>query len=402
MKVLISSFVFYPESIGLREHDLARGLTALGHDVCVVTGLPSYPAGVVFDGYEGKANQWEEVDGVRIFRVNFVGSRGTSGIKRILSLLKFTVLSVIAIYLQNLQPDIVRANQLGLPGYLISKIKRIPFFLDVQDMWPEWTATTNLSLSRLLYKVLDWQQKIIYAGAHQITTISKRFKGYLVTKGVPKEKITIIPNWAGSDSFQNMVRNEAFGEEEGLQGKFNLIYAGNIGSAQGVEVLLDAAEILGDMPSLQIIIIGDGIEKEHLQEKCRQRNLSSVHFLGRKEPSQLAHYLIWADVLFLPLRPDPIYEVTIPSKTYTYLASGRPILAAASGDVADLIRESQAGRVVPPGDPKAIASAIEAFMAMDQAQREQLGKNGRLAYQENFDRDLLIGKFNQLLKEHYY
>jgi colanic acid biosynthesis glycosyl transferase WcaI len=400
MKILFSSFVYFPETIGLREHDLARGLAALGHEVYVITGLPSYPAGVVFDGYQAKANQWEVVDGVQIFRINFVGNREASGIKRIFSLLRFSLLSFIAAYPQKLNPEFVRVNQLGLPGYLISKFKRVPFFLDVQDMWPEWTATTNLSLSRLLYKVLDWQQKLIYAGAQQITTISNRFKHYLVTKGVPEEKITIIPNWAGSDSFQNLARDETFGHQEGLQGKFNLIYAGNIGSAQGVDVLLDASEILGDIPSLQMLIIGDGIEKDHLQEKCRRHNLTSVRFIERKEPHQLAHYLAWGDVLFLPLRPDPIYEVTIPSKTYSYLASGRPILAAASGDVADLIRETQAGRVVTPGDPAAVASAIEAFMAMDQAQREQLGENGRRAYHERFDRKVLIGKYDQLLKAH--
>lgn len=149
--------MYHPEPIGLREHDLAAGLVKLGHDVYVITGLPSYPVGIVYDGYKDKANKWEIVNGVKVYRTSFVGDRSRSAIKRIWSLLLFTCFTIRALYSQKIRPDIVRANQLGLPGYLVSFLKGIPLFLDVQDMWPEWAKTSNFSLSKLLYEILDSQ-----------------------------------------------------------------------------------------------------------------------------------------------------------------------------------------------------------------------------------------------------
>lgn len=338
------------------------------------------------------------VAGVKIFRLPFIGDRAPSPVKRILSLLRFSLLSVQALYSQKLQPDLVRANQLGLPGYLVSHLKRIPLFLDVQDMWPEWAKTSNFNLSTLLYVILDFQQKMIYRRARKITTISKRFMRYLEAKGIPAKKIFVLSNWAGSDDFKVQPRDKKFGLEEGMDGKFNIMYAGNIGSAQGLDIVLQSAQELGDIEALQFVIIGDGLEKDELQARVRQMGLESVRFLGRKSPEALAQYLAWADVLLLPLRKNPIYEVTIPSKTFTYLACGRPILATACGDVADLISEIGAGVVVPPQDPHALALAIQDLMAMDPLQREQYGFNALAAHQNLFDRSELIRQYDQLLK----
>ena len=397
LKILISSFVYYPEPIGLREHDLAAGLVKLGHEVIVITGLPSYPAGVVYQGYEDQAGQWELVDGVKIYRVPFVGDRGRSSIKRIGSLLSFTFFTIRALYEQKIRPDIVRANQFGLPGYLVSFLRDIPFFLDVQDMWPEWANTSGFSLGRVLYGMLDWQQKQVYKRARKITTISKRFKHYLETKGVPSEKIFILSNWAGSDNFKAVARNTNLGLEEGLAGKFNIVYAGNIGSAQGIDVILQSAEALGASDQFQFIVIGDGLEKNDLEKQAQKMGLETVRFLGKKPPEELAQYFAWADVLFLPLRKDPIYEVTIPSKTFTYLACGRPILVAANGDVADLILELGAGIVVPPEDPQAIAAAVRRLMNMEPGQMEQFGDRALAAHKQYFDRHELIRQYEQLI-----
>jgi len=381
----------------LREHDLAAGLVSLGHEVVVITGLPSYPAGIVYDGYKDKANKWEIVNGVRIYRIPFVGDRGRSPIKRIGSLLLFTFFTIRALYSQKIQPDMVRANQFGLPGYLIGFLRDIPFFLDVQDMWPEWAKTSNFSLSKFFYEILDWQQKQVYKKARKITTISRRFKQYLESKGVPTEKIFILSNWAGSDDFRVAPRDINLGLQEGLAGKFNIVYAGNIGSAQGVEIVLQSAEALGNSDQFQFIVIGDGLEKNDLENQARQMGLETVRFLGKKAPGQLAQYLAWADVLLLPLRKDPIYEVTIPSKTFTYLACGRPILVSANGDVADLISEIGAGIVVPPEDAQALALAIQELMSMEPSQREQYGRNAQIAYQKYFDRNELIRQYDQLI-----
>lgn len=398
MKILISSFVYFPEEIGIREHNLASGLVKLGHEVWVITGLPSYPIGLVYDGYKKKSKKWEIVDGVKIFRVPFIGERGKSPIKRISRFLLFSILTLRTVYSQNLQPDIVRANQLGLPGYLISKFKRVPLYLEVQDMWPEWSKTTNFSMSNLLYKILDWQQRKIYQNSYQITTISKRFKQYLESKGVPSRKITIISNWAGSNSFRVVSKDLDLGKKEAFIGKFIIMYAGNIGSAQGIDNLLKSALLLKEKSEIQFIVIGEGIEKKDLENQARNLELNNVRFLGKKSPDELVEYLAWAELLYLPLRKDPVFEVTIPSKTFTYLACGRPILASANGDVADLVSELDVGIVVPPEDPEALTSAIQEFMLKDKNSRELIGANARLAYEKYFDPKILIQNYDELFK----
>jgi colanic acid biosynthesis glycosyl transferase WcaI len=397
MKILFSTFVYYPEPIGLREHDLAAGLVKLGHDVTVITGLPSYPAGIVFDGYRAKENKWDIVDGVKIFRIKYVGERGHSPSKRILGFLRFTFLSILALFSQKIKPECVRAYQFGLPGYFISLLKGIPFFLDVQDMWPEWAKTKNFNISQLLFRMLDWQQRMIYNKAVRITTISKRFKEYLVGKGVPASKILIISNWAGSSVFKVIPRNKDFGIQEKLEGIFNIVYAGNIGPAQGLEFVLQSAKHMGDITRLQFIFIGDGIEKDKLQGLAHKLGLDNIRFLGSKEPYELPDYFAWADLLLIPLRNNPVYEVTIPSKTFAYLACGRPILVMANGDVADLISDIHAGIVVPPENPHALAQAIHDFMCMSKIQREQYGINAQAAYQKRFNREVLIREYERMI-----
>jgi glycosyltransferase involved in cell wall biosynthesis len=160
----------------------------------------------------------------------------------------------------------------------------------------------------LLFEALDWQQKMIYKRSRKITTISRRFKQYLLTKNVPANKIFILSNWAGSEHFRILPRDNNFGIEENLVGKFNIIYAGNIGSAQGIDVILRSAETLGNSDQFQFIVIGDGLERYDLENQARKMGLETVRFLGKKLPEQLAQYCAWADVLLLPLRKDPIYE----------------------------------------------------------------------------------------------
>lgn len=397
MKILISSYVYYPEPIGLHEHDLASGLVKLGHDVYVIAGLPSYPVGIVFEGYQNKAKKWETVDGVKIYRIPFLGDRSRSPVKRIFSFLSFLFLTLQAFYTQKIKPDIIRANQFGLPGFLISKFQGIPFFLDVGDLWPDWAKTSSFGISNFLYAILDWQQKFIYKRACKITTISKSFGHFLELKGVPANKIYIFPSWASGNNFKVVPRNLEFGIKENLVGKFNIIYAGNIGSAQRLSIAIQSAKILAKTKIIQFVIIGDGLEKEGLENEANQLKLENVRFLGRKDPEQIVDYFAWANVLLLPLGKDPIYELTIPSKTYSYLACGRPVLVAAKGEVADLIKEIDAGFVVPPEDSRKLSEMILLLLSMDHEKLEAYGHNGLLAYQNNFNKQILISKYDQLI-----
>jgi glycosyltransferase involved in cell wall biosynthesis len=246
------------------------------------------------------------------------------------------------------------------------------------------------------YRLLDAQEKFIYGRAREITTISDGFKCALVEKGVPPAKISVIPNWANEQSFHPAERDPELGERERLAGKFNVMYGGNIGTAQGLGVVLDAAELLKPVRELQFVLIGDGIEREALARQAEQRGLTNVRFLGPRQQYEMAPYFAYGDALLIHLLQNPAYDLTIPSKTYAYLASGRPILAAVSGDTADLVRRIGAGVVCPPGDPALLADAIRQLIGCPEPDRSRMGEAARRAFVNEFSRHSLVDRYEAL------
>jgi glycosyltransferase involved in cell wall biosynthesis len=175
-----------------------------------------------------------------------------------------------------------------------------------------------------------------------------------------------------------------------------VVYGGNIGTAQALGVLLDAAERLRDFTEIQFTIIGDGVERESLERQARQKNLTSVRFLGSRPPASMPCYLAQADALFIHLKNKPEYSITIPSKTYSYLAAGKPIIAAASGDVASLITRLGAGVICPPEDADSLANSIRELYACPVSKREEMGRKGRESFLTNFTRSVLVNRYESL------
>jgi colanic acid biosynthesis glycosyl transferase WcaI len=396
VRILLSSIVYRPEPTGYRAHDLAAGLAELGHEVVAITGLPSYPLGRIYEGYQVRPWQWERLDGVRLLRLPYVMSRSRSAVRRVLSYSSFSIQTVVAGLLQRWRPDVMWTNQVGLPGVALKILRRTAVVHEVQDLWPEWTAMADLGIRRWLYDILDRQQTTIYRRAEAITTISEGFRRWLVQRGVTAGKISVIPNWVNSEDFYPAPRDGDLGAREGLVGRFNVVYAGNVGVAQALDAVLLAAERLKDLNDVQFVIIGDGLEKKRLEQEAVDRGLGNVRFLGRRPVETMAGYLAWAGVLLLHLKSDPRYDITIPSKTYSYLACGRPIVAAARGDVAELIETHKAGEVVAPEDAAALARAVREMYGKPVEEREQYGQNALQAFRQHFDRDTLVRRYEAL------
>jgi colanic acid biosynthesis glycosyl transferase WcaI len=396
MKLLFLTIVYRPEPVGYRAHDLASGLVELGHQVTVVTGLPSYPYGRAYEGYHLRPWQWETLDGVRVLRLPYTMDRSRSALRRVLSYSYFAAATSVAGLALHERPSVIWTNQIGLSGIVLNVMQHVPFVHEVQDMWPEWSRSAGLGIKDSLYRLLDWQQAQVYRRSAAITTISRGFQRWLVGKGVPGDKIQVIPNWVNERQGKLAARDEALAAQEGLAGHFNVIYAGNIGAAQGLGVVLQAAPLLTDLPEVQFVVYGDGVERSQLEKEAQQAGLRNVRFMGSRPAERISDYLALADVLLLQLKRDPAYEVTIPSKTYTYLASGRPILAAAAGDVAALVSEVNAGLVVAPEDPAALAEAVRKLYRMPAPQREAYGRNARRAHLQYFDRSVLIRRYEEL------
>lgn len=393
MRVLLLSMYYTPEPVA-KPHELAVELASRGHETMVITSFPNYPSGRISDGYRMRLYQWEEFDGVKILRVPIIINRGHSPMGRIISYLSYSVSAFLFSILFTNRPDIIWTYQIGLPGVLIGFLKRAPHIHEVQDLWPEWGQTPSLGLRGWLYAILDAQERFIYSRASFIVTISDGFRKALIDKRVLPSRILVIPNWANAEHFRPVPRNEQLANREGFSDFFNVIYAGNIGTAQALDVVIEAAKNLTDLSSLKISVYGDGVERSELLEKAN--GLPNIRFPGSIPQSQMAHYLAFADALLINLAKDSQYEITIPSKTYAYLATGRPILVAATGSVVELVTSRGAGIACAPQDPVSLASAIREIYNMPTWQRDELGAAGRRAFLAEFTRDKLVDHYIEL------
>jgi glycosyltransferase involved in cell wall biosynthesis len=280
-------------------------------------------------------------------------------------------------------------------------LRGAPLIHEVQDLWPEWSTSGEMGIrsESPAYRILQAQEKMIYHRARIVTTISEGFKKRLAGKGVPEAKIRVIPNWGNEVNFRPVAPDRALGKREGLNGRFNVIYGGNIGTAQGLDVILAAARLLRDLPAVQFVMIGDGVERASLTAAAEEQGLSNVRFLGSKSPDQMAHYFAHADVLLIHLLQNPLYEITIPSKTYAYLASGRPVLAALAGETAQLIRRLEAGITCPPGNPAALAEAVRDIYSRGESERRRMGDAARAAFLREFSRQSLVDCYESVFRE---
>lgn len=397
MHTLLFSLFYSPEPVA-RPHELALVLQQAGHQVSVVTAFPNYPHGEVYPGYRLQPWRWETLDGIRVLRVPHLIDRSRSVLRRLLSYVSFSVSSLVLGTLKIPKPDVIWTYQIGLPGVGLSTLRGVPLVHEVQDLWPEWGQAAGLGLRARLYRLLERQEQLIYRHAQTVVTITDSFKHVLVQKGVPSEKIAIIPNWANEATFRPAAYDVNQARQEGFESYFNVVYIGNVGTAQALGVLLEAAEQLRALPHIQFTVIGDGVERVTLEQQAQARALSNVRFLGGRPQAQAAHYMALADVLFLHLKRDPVYEITIPSKTYGYLAAAKPILAAAEGELAEFISKIQAGIVCPPENPVALAEAVRRLAEMPQAQREMLGQAGYRAVSTTYSRQVVGKRYVELFE----
>lgn len=404
MRILIVTFFYHPEPNDVKAHILAKNLVKLGHDVTVITTFPNYPDGKIYAGYKQKWRQWEEKDNVSILRVPLYPDHSRSGLKRALSYSSFMFNAAFLGMLLTSKCDVIWAYNPPLTtivsGFWLSLVKRSPYVIEIQDMWPETLASTGMFSNKTGLKIIGRIAKFLYRFSSGITVISNGFKDNLVAKGVPSEKVHVLPNWtANEDIYIPQSKDLSLSEQYGLSNKFNVIIAGNLGPAQSLETVIDAAELLRDLPNLQIVFIGDGLELPKLKDSVNQKQLNNVLFIPRQPSTKIPEFLAWADVLLVHLKDDPLFHMTIPSRTMSYMACGRPIICALAGDGADIIRDAEAGLICTPENAVEVAEAIEKMYNMPVDEREQLGLNARSAYEAKYHSAVQVSKYEEIFQD---
>jgi colanic acid biosynthesis glycosyl transferase WcaI len=398
MKILFVAYYFYPEPNFFMGLPFAEGLVKLGHEVEVLTTYPNYPLGKIYDGYRNKLLYRENYGSIPVARVPLFPSHDSSAVRRIMSYTSFA-LTASAIGPAVVKPaDVAYICQgpatIGLPGAILRFLRGIPFVYDVKDLWPDGPAATGMFNNRFgLWAAGKWCQ-LTYKVASKVVVCTPGYKKKLCERGVSEKKVEIIHNWCDDAQISRVNKNPQLARELGLEGKFNIVFAGNIGKAQSLDAVIDAAGILSlECPRVQFVLIGSGIEIPRLKQKTESMGLTNVLFLDRRPVSEIGAILSLADVLLVHLRDVPVYQITIPSKTQAYMAVGRPILIGVRGDAADLVTKANAGLTCEPENPRSIADAVLRFQALPQLELEKMGANGMKYYDENLSFEVALGKY---------
>lgn len=402
MRILLVSQWYDPEP-NFKAAPLGSSLAARGHLVTALTGFPNYPYGRIYPGYHQRLWQVEQQAGVRVVRVPLYPDHSRSALRRSAHYLSFATSASLLGPLLCGPADVAWVYHppltAALPAWWIGWLRSVPFILEIQDIWPETLAVTGVLSNPLFMRWIGSMAQAVYRRAAAITVISPGFKRHLEALGVPPGNIHVIPNWADETIYRPVAPDPALARAHGMSGRFNIVYAGNIGPAQALATVLEAAVLLADLPEVQFNMIGDGMERAELERQVQIRGLANVRFLLHQPAERMPHLLALADALLVHLKRDPLYEITIPSKTLAYLACGRPILCAVAGDAAEVVRQAGAGVICPPQDAGALAQAVRHLYALPRPEREAMGRAGRQAFVTSYTRQVLVDRYEALMQD---
>ena len=396
MNILIVTQYFWPENF--RINDLALALKTKGHQVTVLTGIPNYPDGHFFAGYGLFKKMVEDYYGIKVFRVPLVPRGKSQRWQLALNFLSFAFFaSLLAPYYCHGEFDIIFVFEIspitvGIPAIVLKKIKRIPIVFWVLDLWPESLSSTGAIKSIKILRLVGKLVRFIYRYCDRILVSSQGFIPSIVAMGGEPDRIHYFPNWAEALYKPDVVNRTTYNHVRLPKG-FRVMFAGNIGMAQDFTTILTAAEKLKNYSDIHWIIVGDGRMFQWVKRRVYARGLiTNVHLLGRYPPEAMPSFFTLADAMLVSLKRTPIFSLTIPGKIQSYLACGKPIIAALDGEGARLVEESGAGLSVPAENADTLAKTVLAMYHMPRVEREMMGKRGITYCESNFECNMLINR----------
>jgi glycosyltransferase involved in cell wall biosynthesis len=382
-------------------HVLAKGLVSRGHQVVTVTAFPNYPIGRIYSGYKQRLWARERLDGVDVIRLPLIPDHSSSAIRRGLSYLSFTASACLLGVALAGPADVLIVYHppatLAIPACLFRVLRKVPFVYEVQDMWPDLLEATGMVRNRYLLRGVGWLTDLAYSTAALVNVVTPGYKKCLVARGIPSKKVHVMLNWAYEGDFPLVPYDRALARELGMDGKFNVVYAGNMGPAQGLKNVLLAAKLTQSNQRIQFVLVGDGQERAELENAAKEWRLTNVRFFPPIPMADMPRLYSITQALLIHLTDDPLYAITIPGKTQSYLASGRPIIASVAGDTAAVVEEAGAGIAVEPMNPESLARVVFQMDEMTPEQRESMGTNGRTYHQQRLSPVVQIGNYERLL-----
>ncbi|TKB65784.1 MAG: glycosyltransferase family 4 protein [Nitrospira sp.] len=401
MRVLFLSHYFPPEvnAPASRTYEHCKQWVRDGHEVTVVTCAPNHPRGKVYEGYSNRFFQREEKDEIRIIRVWTYVTANEGFFKRTLNYVSFMVSSIVAaLWLPQSDVVVTTSPQFfnGLAGYFVSRLKRMPWVLEIRDLWPESILAVGAIRNKAIIRMLEWVELFAYRKADRIVPVTDAFKRYMVKKGIPAEKIEVIKNGVDLSFFKEVTGLNPIAMELGLHGKFVAAYVGTHGMAHCLETILYSARELKEREDIVILLVGDGAERQRLLGMRDEMVLHNVIMLDQQPKEKMPYLWALSDVSLVLLKKSELFTTVIPSKIFESMAMKKPIILGVEGESAGIIKAAEAGFCIEPENSHALAECVlELYRNRDLAAK--LGSNGRRHVAEHYDRTVLARRYESLL-----
>ncbi len=407
MHILFLTHYFSPENNApaARVHGMAKEWARLGHRVTVLTGAPNVPAGVVYEGYANRLYQEEWIDGIRTVRVWTWLAANRGRVRRGLNYLSYLAAAGAAGPLLRPRADVVIATSpqffAGWAGWPVARAHGAPFVLEIRDIWPDSiTAVGALEEGRIV-NALEKLERALYDAADHIVAVGEGYRQNMIRKGVAPAKIDVVTNGVDTDLFVPRAPNKALRARLGFKpGAFVITFAGTIGMASGLEVVLGAARRLKQdgRDDIAFLLIGDGAVRADLEAQARAEGLDSVVFTGMVQRAELPAYLASSDACLVHFRKQELFGTILPSKFFEDAAMERPILLGFEGAARAMLEEADCGVAFEPSNDQELAAAAVRLSAASPKERRRLGQNGRRYVLEHFDRRQLAHDYLGILE----
>ncbi len=394
MKILVVCQYYKPEPF--RIHDICKELAHRGHEVTVLTGVPNYPMGQIYEGYRHGEHRCEVVEDVEVRRCFTIGRRH-GPFWRFLNYYSFAISSKCTAVKHGFGPtsggdfDVVLVNQLSPvmmaeAGIAYARKHNVPLVMYCLDLWPESLCTGGIAKGSVVYRLFHHISGRIYRACDRILMTSRGFEKYLTEEfGIAPERLGYLPQYA-EELFRNAENMPRESDE------VNLLFAGNIGVAQRVDLIIRAAALLEDKSNIKWHIVGDGSELLGCKELAKQLNVKSVIFHGRHPVDEMPRFYGMADAMLLTLDDNEVISYTLPGKIQSYMAAGKPIIGSANGETQRTIKDAGCGLCADAGSAEGLADAAFKFVSLPETERLEMGKNSLKYYNANFKREIFMDR----------
>lgn len=402
MRILFLSHYFPPEvnAPASRTYEHCKQWVKDGHDVTVVTCAPNHPRGKVYEGYSNKLFQREVKDGIKVIRLWTYVTANEGFVKRTLNYVSYMVAVMFATpFLPKADVVVSTSPQFfnGLVGYFVSRVKRIPWVLEIRDLWPESILVVGAIKNKAIIKSLEYLEMFAYRKADRIVPVTDAFKRYMIGKGIAADKIDVVKNGVDLGFYQAVPEENPLARELGLEGKFVASYFGTHGMAHHLETILEAAQELKAQRNIVFLMVGDGADKARLAAIREEMGLENVMMIGQQPKDKMP--LLWglSDVSLVLLKKSDLFKSVIPSKIFESMAMQKPIILGVEGESREIIEAAESGRCIEPESGKQLAEQVMALYE-NAALCAGLGANGRQHVAEHFDRTVLARRYESLMQ----